>query len=57
MLANPGLSKAEPLWGSFILMKNALFEPPLPFEKMKLKKRYTDGVEKGISNDDISFSL
>jgi len=30
---------------------------PLPFEKMKLKKRNTDGVEKGISNDDISFSL
>ena len=57
MLANPGLSKAEPLWGSSILMKNALPASPLPFEKMKLKKRYTDGVEKGISNDDISFSL
>jgi len=27
------------------------------FQQMKLKKRNTDGVEKGISNDDISFSL
>ena len=43
MLANPGLSKAEPLWGSSILMKT-LSLSPLPFEKMKLKKRNTDGV-------------
>ena len=57
MLANPGLSKAEPRWGSSILMKNALFAPLSLLKEMKLKKRYTDGVEKGISNDDISFSL
>ena len=44
MLANPGLSKAEPLWGSSILMKNALFEPPSLLKEMKLKKRNTYGV-------------
>ena len=42
MLANPGLSKAEPLWGSSILQTS--FAPILPFEEMKLKKRNTYGV-------------
>jgi len=55
MLANPGLSKAEPLWGSSILQTSFVSFSLL--KEMKLKKRNTDGVEKGISNDDLSFSL
>ena len=42
MLANPGLSKAEPRWGSSILQTS--FAPLLLLKEMKLKKRNTDGV-------------
>ena len=42
-LATLGYQKRKAM-GFVSLMKNALFASPLPFEKMKLKKRNTDGV-------------
>ena len=44
MLANLGLSKAEPPMGFVVLMKNVLFGPFALLKEMKLKKRNTDGV-------------
>ncbi|WP_315448835.1 hypothetical protein [Segatella salivae] len=51
-----GYQKRNP-YGVLLSHEKLSFCAILPFEKMKLKKRNTDGVEKGISNDDISFSL
>ena len=50
-----GYQKQNPLWGSSILQTSFVSFSLL--KEMKLKKRNTDGVEKGISNDDLSFSL
>jgi len=43
--------------GFVSFMNNALFAPFPLLKEERLKKSNTDGVEKGISNDDLSFSL
>jgi len=43
--------------GFVSFMKNYLFAPLSLLKEKRLRKRNTYGVEKGISNDDLSFSL
>ena len=51
-----GYQKRNPDGVRFPHEKRSLCAPSLLKEK-RLRKRNTDGVEKGISNDDLSFSL
>jgi len=55
-LATLGYQKRNPDGVRFPHEKRSLCAPSLLKEK-RLRKRTTYGVEKGISNDDLSFSL